>query len=98
MLGFAQVFANGPITAIFQSAVAPDVQGRVFSLIGAGATAMMPLSLLIAGPVSDWLGIRVWYIFGGTVCILTSLAAFFIPAIMNIEQNKAGGPPETAKP
>jgi DHA3 family macrolide efflux protein-like MFS transporter len=98
MLGFAQVFANGPITAIFQSAVAPDVQGRVFSLIGAGATAMMPLSLLIAGPVSDWLGIRVWYIFGGTVCILTSLAAFFIPAIMNIEQNKAGGPPEAAKP
>jgi DHA3 family macrolide efflux protein-like MFS transporter len=88
VLGFAQVFANGPLMAIFQSAIAPDVQGRVFSLIGAGATAMMPLSLLIAGPVSDWLGVRVWYIFGGTICILTTVAALFIPAIMNIEQNR----------
>ncbi len=88
ILGFAQVFANGPLMAILQSAVAPDVQGRVFSLVGAGATAMMPLSLLIAGPVSDWLGVRVWYVFGGVVCILTTVAAFFIPAIMNIEQNR----------
>lgn len=88
VLGFAQVFANGPLTAILQSAIAPDLQGRVFSLIGAGATAMMPLSLLIAGPVSDWLGVRVWYVFGGTICILTTMAALFIPAIMNIEQNR----------
>jgi len=95
VLGFAQVFANGPLMAIFQSAVAPDVQGRVFSLIGAGATAMMPLSLLIAGPVSDWLGIRVWYIFGGTICILTTVAALFIPAIMNIEQNRQPTPPSS---
>ena len=88
VLGFAQVFANGPLMAIFQSTVAPDVQGRVFSLIGAGATAMMPLSLLIAGPLSDWLGVRVWYVFGGAVCILTTVAALFIPAIVNIEQNR----------
>ena len=88
VLGFAQVFANGPLTAILQSAIAPDLQGRVFSLIGAGATAMMPLSLLIAGPVSDWLGVRVWYVFGGTICILTTVAALFIPAIINIEQNR----------
>lgn len=88
LIGFMQVMANGPLHAIFQTAVAPDMQGRVFSLIGAGATAMMPLSLLIAGPVSDWLGIRVWYVFGGTVCILMTVASFFIPAIMNIEQNR----------
>ena len=86
--GFMQVFANGPLHAIFQSAILPDMQGRVFSLIGAGATAMMPLSLLVAGPISDWLGVRVWFVFGGSVCILMTLAALFIPAIMNIEQNK----------
>ena len=88
VIGLTQVFANGPIMAIFQSAIAPDMQGRVFSLINAGATAMMPISLLIAGPVSDWLGVRVWYVFGGAVCILTTVAALFIPAIVNIEQNR----------
>jgi len=86
--GFAVVFANGPLQAIFQSAIAPDVQGRVFSLIGAGAAAMMPLSLLIAGPVADRQGVRFWYTFGGTVCILVTVAASFIPAIMNIERNQ----------
>lgn len=87
-LGIAQVFANGPINAIFQTAVAPEAQGRVFSLIGAGATAMMPLSLLIAGPISDWLGLRFWYIASGAICILVTIATRFIPAIMNVEQNQ----------
>jgi len=87
MVGFMQVFANGPLMAIMQSAVAPDMQGRVFSLLGAGATAMMPISLLIAGPISDQLGIRFWYIFGGTVCILMTIASTFVPAIMQIEEN-----------
>lgn len=87
LIGFTQVLANGPLMAIIQSTVIPDMQGRVFSLLGAGATAMMPLSLLIAGPISDQFGIRFWYIFGGTVCILMTVIAFFIPSIMNIEDN-----------
>jgi len=87
LVGFAQVMANGPLMAIMQSTVIPDMQGRVFSLLGAGASAMMPLSLLIAGPFSDHFGIRTWYIFGGSVCILMTLIALFIPVIMNIETN-----------
>jgi DHA3 family macrolide efflux protein-like MFS transporter len=85
--GFAVVFANGPLQAIFQSTIAPEVQGRVFSLLGAGAAAMMPLSLSIAGPVADYLGVQFWYIVGGAICVLTTLIATLIPAIMNVEQN-----------
>jgi MFS transporter, DHA3 family, macrolide efflux protein len=88
VVGVTQVFANGPLTAIFQAAIEPDMQGRVFSLISAGATAMMPLSLLVAGPISDWLGVRIWYLVGGGLCILVTLIAFSIPAILNIEQNR----------
>ena len=87
LVGFSQVFANGPIGAIMQSTIAPEMQGRVFSLLNAGAMAMMPLSLLISGPVSDYFGIRVWFIFGGIMTILMTIAAAFIPAIMNIESN-----------
>jgi DHA3 family macrolide efflux protein-like MFS transporter len=88
IIGVTQVFANGPLTAIFQSAIEPDMQGRVLSLIGAGAAAMMPLSLLVAGPLSDRLGVRFWYLLGGGLCILVTLIAFTIPAIMNIENNR----------
>ncbi|MDX9955974.1 MAG: MFS transporter [Anaerolineae bacterium] len=87
-IGIASVIANGPLTAIFQSTILPDMQGRVLSLIGAGATAMMPLSLLIAGPLSDALGMRTWYVGGGIACILVTLIAFFIRPIMHIEQNQ----------
>ena len=89
-VGFSQVFANGPLNAIFQSSVAPEMQGRVFSLLGAGATAMMPIGLMIAGPLSDLVGIRFWYIFGGSVCVLMIIAAQFSSAIMNIETNNNG--------
>jgi DHA3 family macrolide efflux protein-like MFS transporter len=93
IVGVTQVFANGPLTAIFQSAIDPDMQGRVLSLISAGAAAMMPLSLLVAGPLSDRFGVRFWYLLGGGLCILVTLIAFTIPAIMNIENNRQRSQP-----
>ena len=85
LLGFMIPVANGPVGALMQSIVRPDMQGRVMSLLNSGATAMAPLGLLIAGPFSDWLGIRVWFWAGGILCVLIAISAFFIPVIMNIE-------------
>jgi hypothetical protein len=31
--------------------------------------------------------VRIWYLVGGGLCILVTLVAFSIPAIMNIENN-----------
>jgi MFS transporter, DHA3 family, macrolide efflux protein len=98
ILGFMQVFANGPLHAIFQSAIEPDMQGRVFGLINAAATAMSPLSLLVAGPVADWLGVRVWYSIGGALCILMGGICFLIKPIMNIENNGHGKTLEPVNP
>jgi len=44
---------NGSNQAIWQSKVAPDVQGRVFSVRRLVAQVASPLSLLIAGPLAD---------------------------------------------
>ena len=53
--GFMNPIVNGPFMAVMQTAVAPDMQGRVFSLIQSASLAMMPLSLLIAGPIgTSW--------------------------------------------
>lgn len=85
--GIMQVFANGSLSAILMSTVKPAMQGRVFSLLGAGATAMMPLSLMLAGPLSDWLGMRTWFIAGGCICIMLSISSLSVRSIMNIEEN-----------
>lgn len=78
---------NGPVHAILQSAVEPKVQGRVFTLAGSLSSAMAPLGLIVAGPVADVIGIQSWYVIGGTACILMAVVGYFIPALMNIEQN-----------
>ena len=88
VFGFMMVFGNGPVAAIYQACVEPGMQGRVFSLLETGGTAMIPLGLLIAGPVSDHLGIRFWFILAGTVQFLMPVAASFVKEIMNIEENK----------
>jgi len=96
VMGFMNPITNGPLHAIIQATVKPEMQGRVMSLIGSAATAMTPLSLAVAGPVSDLIGIRTWYLFGGAACLLMGATAFFIPAIMKVEENHSGQEPETA--
>jgi hypothetical protein len=55
--GFSMMFTmpivNGSSQAIWQSKVAPDVQGRVFAVRRMIAWSTMPLAYLIAGPLAD---------------------------------------------
>jgi MFS transporter, DHA3 family, macrolide efflux protein len=85
--GFMNPIVNGPLMAVMQSTVAPEMQGRVFSLIQSASLAMMPLSLLIAGPIADAFGVRVWYVAGGVLCIAIGFVAFAVPDIMHVEEN-----------
>jgi DHA3 family macrolide efflux protein-like MFS transporter len=88
---------NGPIMAILQSVIAPDMQGRVFMIVGSIAGLAVPLGLAIAGPISDALGVGAWFVFGGIAAILVGIIAPFIPALMQIEeQRQAYATPEQA--
>jgi DHA3 family macrolide efflux protein-like MFS transporter len=91
-IGFMIPIANGPVAALLQAIVRPDMQGRVMSLVVSGSSAIAPLGLVIAGPLSDRLGIQVWFWAGGIICILIAVLAFFIPAIMNVEDYKEPSP------
>ena len=98
LLGVMIPITNGPIGALLQSIVRPDMQGRVMSLLSSGATAISPLGLLIAGPLSDALGIQVWFWVGGIICVIIGIAGFFVPAIMDIENNKETMPAPVPEP
>lgn len=52
-LMFFVPLASSASHAVFQSKVAPDVQGRVFSIRGMIARSVMPVSYLLAGPLAD---------------------------------------------
>ena len=91
--GFMNPLINGPLFAILQASVEPAMQGRVFTLVQSLAAAMMPLSLIVAGPVSDAIGVQTWYLFGGAVFALVGILTFFVPAVAAIED----GRPELAE-
>jgi DHA3 family macrolide efflux protein-like MFS transporter len=87
-VGIMQPITNGPIGGVMQSTVAPEMQARVFSLLGSLASGMAPIGLLIAGPISDKVGIQSWFLLGGILCILMAFAGLFIPAVLNIESDR----------
>ena len=87
MLGFMNPIANGPLQAIMQSKVAPEMQGRVMGTLGSICSAMMPLSMLVVAPVAEFLGLRVWYWAGGALTIVLAAWAFMVPSIMELDRS-----------
>lgn len=88
LLGAGIAMANGPLTAIFQSVIPHDIQGRVFTIIGAISAVAAPLGLAIAGPLADTVGIRTLYYTAGIGTFITGIVFIFIPAVMNLENYK----------
>jgi DHA3 family macrolide efflux protein-like MFS transporter len=83
--------------------IAPEYQGRVFTLMMSVAGAMTPVGLLLAAPLADLAGVRAWYLAGGDVCAAMGAAAFFVQPILAMEAIRpepggeaAGGPPTAA--
>jgi len=85
LIGIMTTMTMGPFYAMIQTIVEPDMQARVFSLLNSVGSAMVPLGLLVAGPVADRFSIQVWFLFGGLLCLVMAVCGFFIPAVMQIE-------------
>ena len=78
--------ANGTFFSSLQAVIPPEMQGRVFTILMSLSGGMTPVGLAFAGPVSDSLGLFIWFRIGGVVLALMGAAAFFIPAVMNLEE------------
>jgi DHA3 family macrolide efflux protein-like MFS transporter len=88
VIGFGIPITDGPLLAVMQDVVAPDMQGRVFTLFGSLVKAMTPLGLIIVGPVADSFAVQTWFIAGGIVTGFMGIIGFFVPAVTNIGESK----------
>jgi MFS family permease len=50
---FPLPIVNGLFMSVMQAKVAPDMQGRVFAVVGQFSMLLMPLSFLLVGPLAD---------------------------------------------
>lgn len=87
-IGLAIPLTDGPVMAILQATVAPEMQGRVFTLIGSLLSLSSPIGLAVAGPVSDWMGLQIWFLVAGGLCAVASGLLLFVPALIHIEDNR----------
>jgi DHA3 family macrolide efflux protein-like MFS transporter len=90
IVGMSISMTDGPLMAVIQANVAPEMQGRVFMLLISAVKVASPLSLVIAGPVADWLGVRVWYWIAGVGCLLLGGWAFSVRTVVDLENNNNG--------
>jgi MFS transporter, DHA3 family, macrolide efflux protein len=71
MLGVGVAFASAPLSAILNSVVEKDMQGRVFSTMGSVSSMMVPLGLAVAGPVADAFGVKLVYFIAGAALLIS---------------------------
>lgn len=73
--GIFMPFFNTPSTVLLQEKVEPDFLGRVFGVLGMISSSMMPLGMLVFGPVADIVPIE-WLLIGTGV--LMFIQSFFL--------------------
>jgi len=94
VVGLMLPFTNGSMFALLQTLIPPELQGRVITIVIAITSAMAPIGLSVAGPVSDVLGVQIWFIVGGSVMVFLGVASFFIPSIRDMERVTEGNLPK----
>jgi DHA3 family macrolide efflux protein-like MFS transporter len=85
--GFMIPMADGPLMAILQTIVPPEMQGRVFTVVMSACNITTPIGMVIAGPVADRLGIPFYFVAAGVGSLATVLLALLSPSVMHIEEN-----------
>lgn len=73
IFGVAMPVFNTPTTVMLQEKVDPDYLGRIFGVFGMISTSMMPIGMLIFGPLADVIEIE-WLLVGtGVLTVILSI-------------------------
>lgn len=72
-MGAAGTYINVPLMAYTQETIEPEMMGKVFSLLMMLMSLAMPIGLLIAGPISDAIGVDSLFMYCGILLLLTAV-------------------------
>ncbi|MGF7013932.1 DHA3 family macrolide efflux protein-like MFS transporter [Ornithinibacillus bavariensis] len=73
--GITMPIFSTPSTTLLQEKIEPDYLGRVFGVVAMISTSMMPLGMLIFGPIADVIAIE-WLLIGTGIFMF--IAGFFL--------------------
>ena len=67
-----------PLVAYMQTTIPPEKLGRAFAFTNLLSSLTMPLGLVIASPLAEWLGVNVWFLIAGAAITGISLAGLLL--------------------
>lgn len=79
MIGVMAPIFNTPLIVTLQEIVEPDMHGRIFSFIQIISAGIMPISMVLYGPLSDIIQIEWILIIDGGLFLLISFLLMFDP-------------------
>jgi MFS family permease len=83
----------GPLNPILGAVeferIPPDMRGRVFGAMTAGAWLAMPLGMLLGGVLTETLGTSPMLVFLGVTYFITTLSMAFIPAMKEMNKKES---------
>jgi DHA3 family macrolide efflux protein-like MFS transporter len=83
IFGVSMPLYNTPSTVMIQEHVEPDFMGRVFSVLTMLMTSIMPLGMLVFGPIADLIRIE-WLLIGtGAAMLIQGLRALSNKRLMD---------------
>jgi DHA3 family macrolide efflux protein-like MFS transporter len=98
ILGFALAFANGPLGAIFQAKIPPEMQGRTFMMLNSLCQLAIPMGIVLAAPIADRLGVSVAFIFAGVMALLVGVYGLLKREVNTLDIQEPGGQILASKP
>ncbi len=79
------ILGNAPMTALLQSKIPNQLQGRVLSLLNTVAALAAPIGLALATPIGDIIGIQSLFVLMGGLGAIAALAGFFSVALRRLD-------------
>jgi DHA3 family macrolide efflux protein-like MFS transporter len=87
LVGVSMPFFNTPFTVLLQEKVEADFLGRVFGVLAMISSTMMPLGMLVFGPLSDT--IKIGWLLIGTGFLMFIEGFFLLGNKVLLEAGKA---------
>ncbi|XID95622.1 MFS transporter [Paenibacillaceae bacterium WGS1546] len=86
LFGIAMPVFNTPTTVLLQEKVDPNYLGRIFGVFGMISTSMMPIGMLIFGPLADV--VKIEWLLVETGLLMLVLTVFFVRNKKLVEAGK----------
>lgn len=77
IMGASGTFFNVPLMAHIQETVDPRMMGKVFSMLTTAMTLATPFGLILAGPISEAIGVHLWFAGSGILMAVIGIICFF---------------------